>query len=390
MQIQFVDQDTARTKLLPLTYTRPIADLRVGILRISEKWSKMLQATSYGYDTAAYLSLKYSLAQNPTIFIYNGLLPNLQLLADITSLPAQTKLVANGQVLVSNAPLDRCDYTIEYLGEINQIVYPWDIFSQNGSEINKDFELLTANRKSEPITDPHTICYGENIFLEKGAKVKAAILNAENGPIYLGKDTEISEGAIVKGPFALCNHSVVNMGAKIKGDSTIGPYSKVGGEVSNSVIQGYTNKGHDGFLGSSVVGEWCNLGADTNNSNLKNNYGNVKMWDFESESFKDTGLQFCGLIMGDHSKCGINTMFNTGTTIGVSSNIFGEGFPRTIVPSFAWGGASGFVTYKLNKVYETAELVMSRRKVQLDDVERDILQHIFNLTSENRVWEKNG
>jgi UDP-N-acetylglucosamine diphosphorylase/glucosamine-1-phosphate N-acetyltransferase len=390
MQIQFVDQDKARTRLLPLTYTRPIADLRVGILRISEKWSKMLQATSYGYDTAAYLSLKFSLAQNPTIFIYNGLLPNLQLLADINSLPAQTKLVANGKVLVSNAPIDRCDYTIEYLGEINQIVYPWDIFSQNGSEINKDFKLITANRKSEPITDPHTICYGENIFLEKGAKVKAAILNTENGPIYLGKDTEISEGAIVKGPFALCNHSVVNMGAKIKGDSTIGPYSKVGGEISNSVIQGYTNKGHDGFLGSSVVGEWCNLGADTNNSNLKNNYGNVKMWDFESESFKDTGLQFCGLIMGDHSKCGINTMFNTGTTIGVSSNIFGEGFPRTIVPSFAWGGASGFVTYKLNKVYETAELVMSRRKIQLDDIERDILQHIFNLTSENRIWEKNG
>jgi UDP-N-acetylglucosamine diphosphorylase/glucosamine-1-phosphate N-acetyltransferase len=388
MQIQFVDQDKARTRLLPLTYTRPIADLRVGILRISEKWSKMLQATSYGYDTAAYLSLKFSLAQNPTIFIYNGLLPNLQLLADINSLPAQTKLVANGKVLVSNAPIDRCDYTIEYLGEINQIVYPWDIFSQNGSEINKDFKLITANRKSEPITDPHTICYGENIFLEKGAKVKAAILNTENGPIYLGKDTEISEGAIVKGPFALCNHSVVNMGAKIKGDSTIGPYSKVGGEISNSVIQGYTNKGHDGFLGSSVVGEWCNLGADTNNSNLKNNYGNVKMWDFESESFKDTGLQFCGLIMGDHSKCGINTMFNTGTTIGVSSNIFGEGFPRTIVPSFAWGGASGFVTYKLNKVYETAELVMSRRKIQLDDIERDILQHIFNLTSENRIWEK--
>ena len=388
MQIQFVDQDKARTRLLPLTYTRPIADLRVGILRISEKWSKMLQATSYGYDTAAYLSLKFSLAQNPTIFIYNGLLPNLQLLADINSLPAQTKLVANGKVLVSNAPIDRCDYTIEYLGEINQIVYPWDIFSQNGSEINKDFKLITANRKSEPITDPHTICYGENIFLEKGAKVKAAILNTENGPIYLGKDTEISEGALVKGPFALCNHSVVNMGAKIKGDSTIGPYSKVGGEVSNSVIQGYTNKGHDGFLGSSVVGEWCNLGADTNNSNLKNNYGNVKMWDFESESFKDTGLQFCGLIMGDHSKCGINTMFNTGTTIGVSSNIFGEGFPRTIVPSFAWGGASGFVTYKLNKVYETAELVMSRRKIQLDDIERDILQHIFNLTSENRIWEK--
>jgi UDP-N-acetylglucosamine diphosphorylase/glucosamine-1-phosphate N-acetyltransferase len=390
MQIQFVDQDKARTRLLPLTYTRPIADLRVGILRISEKWSKMLQATSYGYDTAAYLSLKFSLAQNPTIFIYNGLLPNLQLLADINSLPAQTKLVANGKVLVSNAPIDRCDYTIEYLGEINQIVYPWDIFSQNGSEINKDFKLITANRKSEPITDPHTICYGENIFLEKGAKVKAAILNTQNGPIYLGKDTEISEGAIVKGPFALCNHSVVNMGAKIKGDSTIGPYSKVGGEISNSVIQGYTNKGHDGFLGSSVVGEWCNLGADTNNSNLKNNYGNVKMWDFESESFKDTGLQFCGLIMGDHSKCGINTMFNTGTTIGVSSNIFGEGFPRTIVPSFAWGGASGFVTYKLNKVYETAELVMSRRKIQLDDIERDILQHIFNLTSENRIWEKNG
>ena len=212
--------------------------------------------------------------------------------------------------------------------------------------------------------------------------------NTDDGPIYLGPGSEVLEGSIIKGPFALCDHSVVNLGAKIKGDTTIGPHSKVGGEVSNSVIQGYSNKGHEGFLGNSVLGEWCNLGADTNNSNLKNNYANVKMWDFESQRFKDTGLQFCGLIMGDHSKCGINTMFNTGTTVGVSANIFGDGFPRTIIPSYAWGGASGFSTYNLKKAFETAELVMKRRNIELTDVDKSVLTHIFEMTSDHRVWDK--
>ena len=272
--------------------------------------------------------------------------------------------------------------------EVSQITYPWDIFRLNGSEIKHDFALLTNGKKSQPFKDPHTKTYGDQIFIEEGARVKAAVLNAENGPIYIGKEAEIQEGALIRGPFALCEYSVVNMGAKIKGDTTVGPHSKVGGEVSNSVIFGYSNKGHEGFLGNSVIGEWCNLGADTSNSNLKNNYAPVKMWDFATGRFKDTGLQFCGLIMGDHSKSGINTMFNTGTTIGVSANIFGDGFPRTIIPSFAWGGSSGFTTYQTRKAFETAELVMKRRNKALTEADKAVLSHIFEITAENRVWDK--
>ena len=248
--------------------------------------------------------------------------------------------------------------------------------------------MLITHGKTSKVEDPHTKVYGDQVFIEEGASVKAAVLNAENGPIYIGKNAEIQEGALIRGPFALCDHSIVNMGAKIKGDTTIGPYSKVGGEVSNSVIFGYSNKGHEGFLGNSVLGEWCNIGADTNNSNLKNNYTNVKMWDFDSGRFKDTGLQFCGLIMGDHSKCGINTMFNTGTTVGVSANIFGDGFPRTIIPSFAWGGASGFSTYHTRRAFETAALVMKRRNKQLTEADKAMLSHIFEISAENRVWDK--
>ncbi|MEQ8237665.1 MAG: GlmU family protein [Cyclobacteriaceae bacterium] len=388
MQIQFVDQSKARTKLFPLTYTRPVADLRVGFLKIFEKWIKTLQASSHGYHTESYLSRKFPSCDSPTLFIYDGLMPNPTLIAAIKSLPARTKLIFNEEVLASTAKLDLCDNAITYSGEVNKIVYPWDIFGQNGAEIKSDFDLLTEGRACQPIDDPHTRTYGDQIFLEKGVKIKAAILNAESGPIYLGADTEVGEGAIIRGPFALCDQSVISMAAKIRGGTTVGPYSKVGGEVSNAVIQGYSNKGHDGFLGNSVLGEWCNLGADTNNSNLKNNYTNVKMWDFENNRFQDSGLQFCGLIMGDHSKCGINTMFNTGTTVGVSANIFGEGFPRTIIPSFSWGGSSGFSTYKLNKVCELAELVMSRRQVVFDEIEKDILQHIFEITSDQRIWEK--
>ena len=221
--------------------------------------------------------------------------------------------------------------------------------------------------------------------MEPGAKIKAAILNAEAGPIYIGKNSEIQEGALIRGPFALCEGSTVNMGAKLRGDTTIGPFSKVGGEVSNSVIMGYANKGHDGFLGNSVIGEWCNMGADTNTSNLKNNYDNIKLWNHAQEKFIDTGNQFCGLMMGDHSKCGINTMFNTGTVVGVSANIFGSGFPRNFVPSFSWGGASGFTTYITKKAFGTAKLVMSRRNMEFDAQEAAILEHVFE---ETKKWRK--
>ncbi|HRG10464.1 MAG TPA: glucose-1-phosphate thymidylyltransferase, partial [Cyclobacteriaceae bacterium] len=242
---------------------------------------------------------------------------------------------------------------------------------------------------SASINDEHTRVYNPSqIFLEEGAKVRAAVLNAENGPIYLGKNSFVQEGALIRGPFALCEESHVNMGAKVRGDTTVGPYSKIGGEVSNSVIFGYSNKGHDGFLGNSVLGEWCNIGADTNTSNLKNNYENIKLWSYTKGGFKDTGLMFCGLMFGDHSKCGINTMFNSGTVVGVSTSIFGDGYPRNFIPSFAWGGAAGFTTYQLNKALDTAAKAMERRNIALSEVDKAILKKVFEDSAPYRVWEK--
>jgi UDP-N-acetylglucosamine diphosphorylase/glucosamine-1-phosphate N-acetyltransferase len=237
---------------------------------------------------------------------------------------------------------------------------------------------LTKGRKSQPLNNSCRNIGKGKIFIEEGASANDTTFNTTTGCIYIGKDAEVMEGSVVRGPFALCEHSVLKMSSKIYGATTIGPHSKVGGEVNNSVVFGYSNKAHDGFLGNSVIGEWCNLGADTNNSNLKNNYANVKLWNYSGENFIDTGLQFCGLIMGDHSKCGINTMFNTGTVAGVSSNIFGSGFPRNFIPSFSWGGAQGFTTYRFEHAIETAQLVMQRRNTELTDNDKDILKYIFD------------
>ncbi|WP_370088666.1 GlmU family protein [Ekhidna sp.] len=392
MQITFIDTEESWKQMLPLSYTRPVAEVRVGILKVHEKWSTMLNASSITFRSEDYLRGLFPKPENKTLTILGNVLPNRELVDAILSLGEKEAILWNDQLIAGffdpGEPFETGNRKVIEISELDLVVHPWDIFRLNGSEIKKDYELITKGRKSQPLNDPHTKTYGDHIFLEEGASVKAAVLNAENGPIYIGKDAEVQEGALIRGPFALCEQSVVNMGAKIKGDSTVGPHSKVGGEVSNSVIFGYSNKGHEGFLGNSVLGEWCNLGADTNNSNLKNNYANVKMWNFASGRFKDTGLQFCGLIMGDHSKCGINTMFNTGTTVGVSVNIFGDGFPRTIIPSFAWGGASGFSTYQTRKAFETAELVMQRRNKELTEADKAMLSHIFEMTSENRVWEK--
>ncbi|WP_425389826.1 GlmU family protein [Ekhidna sp.] len=391
MQITFIDTEESWKQMLPISYTRPVSEARVGILKIHEKWSKALSAEKLAFRSQDYLGQLFEPPQEKSLTILGNVLPTSDLLAAIKGLKQDEGLIYEDQMIAGfYAP----DESFE-LGErkpiaveVKQVVHPWDIFRMNGEEIKHDFELLTKERTSQSLDDTHTKTYGDQIFLEEGAWVKAAVLNAENGPIYIGKNAEIQEGALIRGPFALCDHSTINMGAKIKGDTTIGPHCKVGGEVSNSVIFGYSNKGHEGFLGNSVIGEWCNLGADTNNSNLKNNYANVKMWDFASGRFKDTGLQFCGLIMGDHSKCGINTMFNTGTTVGVSANIFGDGFPRTIIPSFAWGGSSGFTTYQTRKAFETAELVMKRRNKTFSEADKAMLSHIFEITAENRVWEK--
>jgi UDP-N-acetylglucosamine diphosphorylase/glucosamine-1-phosphate N-acetyltransferase len=274
---------------------------------------------------------------------------------------------------------------IEFEGDCLTVEHTWDIFSKNGAAIREDFEMLTYDRKSQPIPKSVNTIAKENIFIEEGAKLEFVTLNATNGPIYIGKNAEIMEGSVIRGPFALCEDSTVKMAAKIYGPTTVGPFSKVGGEVNNSVISAYSNKGHDGFLGNSVLGEWCNIGADSNNSNLKNNYEEVKLWSYEKEGFAKTGLQFCGLMMGDHSKCAINTMFNTGTVIGVSANVFGAGFPRNFVPSFSWGGAAGYSTYITKKAFATAQLVMSRRNIEFDEKEAAILEHVFE---ETKKWRK--
>jgi len=274
---------------------------------------------------------------------------------------------------------------IQYAYDVFTVQHTWDIFSKNERAIKEDFELLTKDRQSQPIPESNNVIAPENVFLEAGAKLEFTTLNASGGPIYIGKNAEIMEGSLVRGPFAICEHATIKMGAKIYGGTTVGPHSKVGGEVNNSVVFGYSNKGHDGFIGNTVIGEWCNLGADTNTSNLKNNYAPVRLWSYETEGFAKTGLQFCGLMMGDHSKCGINTMFNTGTVVGVNANVFGSGFPRNFVPSYSWGGSNGFTTYRTNKAFEVAKVVMARRTLELTMLDEKILEHIFE---ETKIWRK--
>ncbi len=393
MNIILFDDPTIRINLLPLTFTRPVGTIRVGIFTIAEKWCNYL-GSQPSFSTEKYLSKKFTVKLTQDNYWINGAVcPDSQLINAITSLKIGEGLVKDSRMIALRTPESEIPEMItgavkEYSENITIIDQVWKIFQLNGAQIREDFKLLTKNRKSAGINDKYTRTYAEeNIFIEEGASIKAALLNAENGPIYIGKNTKIHEGAMIRGPFVLCEGSEISMGAKMRGDTTIGPYSKIGGEVSNAVLFGYSNKSHDGFLGNSVIGEWCNLAADTNTSNMKNNYENIKIWNYAKGGFVNTGFMFCGLIMGDHSKCGINLMFNTGTVVGVSANIFGDGYPRTFIPSFAWGGASGFTTYQLNKALETATKVMARRNVVLDESDKEILTHIFDQSSKFRVWE---
>ena len=381
-----------RNALLPFTYTKPVADLRIGILTIREKWEKYLGLTTTTI-TEDYLEEKYPMVEMPeNIMINASFCPNDGLVEMVKNL-SEKEAIFKGEDVIAFYTTDTQeevnfeDYKqVEFTEDVLQIKNTWDIFSLNNKAIEQDFNLITKNRKSQPIPAGVNTVNQENIFLEEGAKLTFCTLNASTGPIYIGKDAEIMEGCIVRGALAMCDNSVLKLGAKIYGATTIGPHSKVGGEVNNSVLMGYSNKGHDGFLGNSVLGEWCNLGADTNNSNLKNNYAEVRLWDYNTGRFAKTGLQFCGLMMGDHSKCGINTMFNTGTVVGVSANIFGSGFPRNFIPSFSWGGASGFTVYKTNKVFEVANEVMKRRKISFDDIEKRILENVYELTKQYRNY----
>ena len=384
--------DTTWQNLLPLTFTKPVSEIRFGILTITEKWEIYLSG-KLTFQTQDYLSVKYkSSYTNNAVFINGNICPTAELLAQINNLEFN-KGIKNGTTLIAFRSNQASPINIEEaLAHSEQIVInylsvenTWDIFSKNGEAIKQDFELLTRDRISKPLSSSNKVIGDSDlVFLEEGAVVEAAILNTKSGPIYIGKDSEIMEGSVVRGPFALCEHSALKLSTKVYGPTTIGPHSKVGGEINNSVVFGFSNKAHDGFLGNSVIGEWCNLGADTNNSNLKNNYGNVKIYSYAQQKMVDTGLQFCGLIMGDHSKCGINTMFNTGTVVGVGANIFGGGFPPTHIASFSWGGAEGIEEYKFDKMIETANRVYARRSLTMSAEEKQILQMVFDKTKKDR------
>ncbi|MEX0275795.1 MAG: GlmU family protein [Flavobacteriaceae bacterium] len=380
-----------RDHLLPFTFTRPVADIRMGILTIREKWERYIGSTTSSL-TETYLNEKFPLVVEEDNIVINGAyLPNPGLVREVLALGRDEVLLYNGEPIayrttdpMQKLSLDTCT-TKDYEGTVLMVERTWDIFSRNQEALEADFELLTQNRTSAKISTTNRLIHPERIFLEEGAQVEYSILNATDGPIYIGKDAQVWEGSLIRGAFALCNNAVVKMGAKIYGASTVGPYGKVAGELSNSVIFGYSSKGHEGYLGNAVLGEWCNIGADSNNSNLKNNYAKVRLWNYATERFEQTGLQFCGLMMGDHSKSAINTMFNTGTVIGVNTNIYVPGFPRNFVPSFSWGGASGFSTYLPRKAFETAEVMMARRNVPFTEADAHILEHVFELT---KKWRK--
>jgi UDP-N-acetylglucosamine diphosphorylase/glucosamine-1-phosphate N-acetyltransferase len=382
---------TIRNALLPFTFTRPVADIRIGILTIREKWEKYLGSTTTTL-TEEYLQEKYPMVEmEENVMINASFLPNEKLVEMVSNLEKNQAIFKDDQIIAfhtteNQEEVDFDTYEIiDYNDNSLTVEHTWDIFAKNDAAIREDFRLLTEDRKSQPIPKSVNVLGKENIFIEEGAKLEFVTLNATTGPIYIGANAEIMEGSVVRGPFALCEFGRVKLAAKVYGATTVGPHSVIGGEVNNSVLMGYSNKGHDGFLGNAVLGEWCNIGADSNNSNLKNNYEEVKLWSYETENFAKTGLQFCGLMMGDHSKCGINTMFNTGTVVGVSTNIFGSGFPRNFVPSFSWGGAAGFSTYMTNKAFETARIVMARRNIEFSDEDKKILEHVFELT---KKWRK--
>ncbi|MDD4150630.1 MAG: GlmU family protein [Bacteroidales bacterium] len=388
MNIILSDKELYKS-FLPLTYTRSVADYRVGILTIREKW-KTLTGVEPGIITEPYLQNKYSYSITPnSILVQANVIPNQNFISSLKNLK-EAALTKNGKVIAYTLSTKNIDIIpenhIEYNQDLTIIQSNTDVFSLNGQMIAEDYNIICSGRKSAKLSSTNTVFGKHPIFVEDGCFVECVTINTNDGPVYIGTNAKIMEGSHIRGPFAICENSEIKMGAKIYGSTTIGPGCKVGGEINNSVFFAFSNKAHDGFLGNAVIGEWCNIGADSNNSNLKNNYAIVKLWDYESERFKNTGLQFCGLMMGDHSKCAINTMFNTGTVIGVSANIFGSGFPRNFIPSFSWGGHAGLSEYKLNTAFDVMEKVMMRRNIELTQIDKDIFEHIFEQTSVYRKF----
>ena len=370
-----LDDNGLHLRFAPLTLTRPVGNLRMGILTNDERWKLYLSDAEIGFNTEKYLSGKFGSIEN-AVRVNAAVIPNEDIVAAVMHLEDNTALYLNDIFLAENG---QAMEKIQFKGEVPVILENrWDLFQKNDLVLKADFELITSGRKSQKLSRTNTVIgSSELIFLEEGAKVEASILNTTSGPIYIGKDAEIMEGSIVRGPLGMCEHSALKLGTKIYGATTLGPHCKVGGEVNNSVFQAYSNKGHEGFVGNSLIGEWCNLGADTNTSNLKNNYGNISTYSFETEKEEKTNVQFMGLTMGDHSKCGINTMFNTATIVGVSCNIYGADFPPKFIPSFSWGGSAGFDPFKFEKAVEYANNMMDRRGLKLSEEEVEIEQFLF-------------
>ena len=386
--------DIHRDHLLPFAFIRPVSEIRIGILTIREKWEKWT-GYPFSYFTRDYLQEKYPLVSgDENILINSSVTPNPALIEEILNLGIGEVLVKENLMIAGC--LDRPaleiftgevpeGYSIkQVLSEFVHISRLWHIFRLNGNEVRSDFALLTSERTSQPVSSTNNLINPGNIFVEGGAKLEYVTINASSGPVYIGRNSEIMEGSVIRGPFALGEGAIVKMGARIYGDTTIGPYSKVGGEVTNSVMMGFSNKVHEGYLGNSVIGEWCNIGAGSNTSNLKNNYNLIKLWDYAHGKEIDTGLQFCGLFMGDYSRCGINTMFNTGTVVGVSANIYGSGYPGSFIPSFSWGGAAGFETYRLGKAIETIQTGLTLQQLEITEIDRKIINRVFALTGQYR------
>jgi UDP-N-acetylglucosamine diphosphorylase/glucosamine-1-phosphate N-acetyltransferase len=386
--------DYRRDHLLPFTFIRPVAEILIGILTIREKWERWT-GQEFSYKTQDYLQEKFLLKPGDENVLVNGsVTPNRALVDEILSLNCGEVLLKDtffiagcfDRLSLDNfSGLPSRDFTQKQLkSDFLTVNKPWQIFRLNGEELVSDYQLITAGRETMPVSSTNKLINSGNIFVEEGATLEYATINASNGPVYIGKNSNIMEGALIRGPFALCEGATVKMGARIYGPTTIGPFSKVGGEVTNSVIMGFSNKVHDGYVGNSVIGEWCNIGAGSNTSNLKNNYTLVQVWNYATGKAEETGLQFCGLIMGDYSRCGINTMFNTGTVMGISSNIFGTGFPGSFIPSFSWGGAAGFETYRLGKAIETIQVGMGLHQRILSDTDKKIIDRVFTLTGRYR------
>lgn len=384
MQLVFSDAQYWED-FLPLTFTRPVAAMRCGILTFSERWQKILENTEVTYFTEMYLQDKFkSPEEKESLFLVPNFLPTETVIQQIKDLKHGEALVYEDELIAAKINMKGFSLNqIEKMTDIKEdLVFfkrPKDLFTYNHHAIDFDFDLLTKGRTSQELSSTNGFLGDKkDLFIEEGAEIEFSTLNTKTGKIYIGKNAEVMEGCHLRGPITLGEASKFNLGAKIYGATTIGPHCKVGGEVNNIIIFGYTSKGHDGFIGNSVIGEWCNFGADTNSSNMKNNYGNVKLWNYRTKAFEDTGLQFAGLIMGDHSKAAINTQFNTGTVVGVASNIFKPGFPPNLVESFSWGGLKDDERFKLDKAYEVAERAMARRKVALTEEDKAILKHIFD------------